>query len=34
MGNSSWDGVGIEEVGEAPNQEYRITSVDLSPRRT
>ena len=30
MGASSWDGVGIEEVGEAPNQVYRITSVSLS----
>ena len=30
MGGSSWDGVGIDEVGEAPNQEYRITRVDLS----
>ena len=30
MGGSSWAGVGIEEVGEVPNQEYRITRVDLS----
>ena len=30
MGDSRWDGVGIEEVGEVPNQEYRITRVDLS----
>ena len=27
---SFWDKVWIEEVGEAPNQEYRITRVDLS----
>ncbi len=30
MGASDWQGVGIEEVGEAPNQEYRITRVNLS----
>ena len=30
MGDSRWDGVGIDKVGEAPNQEYRITRVDLS----
>ena len=27
---SPWDGVWIDQVGEAPNQEYRITRVDLS----
>ena len=30
MGESLWDGVWIDQVGEAPNQEYRITRVDLS----
>ena len=30
MGESDWDGVWIDQVGEAPNQEYRITRVDLS----
>ena len=29
-GESRWDGVWIGQVGEAPNQEYRITRVDLS----
>ena len=30
MGESPWHGVWIDQVGEAPNQEYRITRVDLS----
>ena len=30
IGENFWNGVSIEEVGEAPNQEYRITRVDLS----
>ena len=30
MGENFWNGVSIEQVGEAPNQEYRITRVDLS----
>ena len=30
MGESLWYGVWIGQVGEAPNQEYRITRVDLS----
>ena len=30
MDESLWDGVWIDQVGEAPNQEYRITRVDLS----
>ena len=30
MRESLWDGVWIDQVGEAPNQEYRITRVDLS----
>ena len=29
-GESLWNGVWLEQVGEAPNQEYRITRVDLS----
>ena len=30
MDESLWEGVWIDQVGEAPNQEYRITRVDLS----
>jgi hypothetical protein len=30
MTESPWHGVWIDQVGEAPNQEYRITRVDLS----
>ena len=30
MDSSSWNGVGIKEVGVAPNERYRVTSVDLS----
>ena len=30
MGASDWDGVWIDQIGVAPNQEYRITRVDLS----
>ena len=30
MGDSDWAGVWIDQVGDAPNQEYRITRVNLS----
>lgn len=32
MNESQWDGVYIEEVGAAPNREYRIYRVDLSDK--
>ncbi len=32
MNESQWDGVYIDEVGAAPNQEYRIYRVDLSDK--
>ena len=30
MDESLWDGVWIDQIGEAPNEQYRITRVDLS----